>query len=160
MKVKSLIFAVAETIIKVVVLAFAIMYIFKGISAAYDFGYKVFADEPVSANNGRTITVGIPENADASDVSKMLEDKGIIKDARLFVVQEYLSEYHGKIKPGIYDLSTDMNAAKILETISAETIVEDEEMSGPISNVSEENTTTDDLEGDIESAEGEGEPTE
>ena len=160
MKVKSLIFAVAETIIKVVVLAFAIMYIFKGISAAYDFGYKVFADEPVSANNGRTITVGIPENADASDVSKMLEDKGIIKDARLFVVQEYLSEYHGKIKPGIYDLSTDMNAAKILETISAETIVEDEEMSEPISNVSEENTTTDDLEGDIESAEGEGEPTE
>ena len=37
----------------------------------------------------------------------MLEEKGLISDYRLFVVQELLSAQHDKIKPGIYDLSTD-----------------------------------------------------
>ena len=36
----------------------------------------------------------------------MLQDKGLIRDAGLFRIQELLSENHGKIQPGIYDLST------------------------------------------------------
>ena len=119
MNIKGLILTVLETIVKVVILAFAIMYILKGISAAYEFGYKVFADEPMSANNGRTITVGIAESATVDDVGKMLEDKGLIKDAKLFKIQEYLSSYHDQIKPGIYDLSTSMNTTEILEVISS-----------------------------------------
>lgn len=118
MKVKYLIGAVVETIIKVVVLAAIVAFVLKASTAAYDFGYRVFADEPVSVTGGRTITVGISEEADIKDIAAMLEEKGLIADADLFVVQELLSAYHGEIIPGIYDLSTAMTAEEMLSIMS------------------------------------------
>lgn len=118
MKVKYLIGAVVETIIKVVVLAAIVMFVLRASTAAYDFGYRVFADEPVSVTGGRTITVGIAEDADIKDIAAMLEEKGLIADADLFVVQELLSAYHGEIIPGIYDLSTSMTAEEMLSVMS------------------------------------------
>ena len=47
MNAKALIGTVIETIIKVLVLAAAIILVFKGATKAYDFGYRVFADEPM-----------------------------------------------------------------------------------------------------------------
>lgn len=121
MKVGHLIATVVETIIKVVVLAVAVMFIVRGATKAYDFGYRVFADKPVSVSGGRTITVGISENMSVKDIAAMLEEKGLIEDADLFVVQELLSAYHGEIRPGIYDLSTDMTAAQMMEIMSTVT---------------------------------------
>ena len=118
MKVKYLIGAVIETIIKVVILAAIVTFVLKTSTAAYDFGYRVFADEPVSKTGGRTITVGIAEDADVKDIASMLEEKGLIADADLFVVQEFLSAYHGEIVPGIYDLSTNMTAEQMLAVMS------------------------------------------
>ena len=121
MKVRYLIGAVVEAIIKVVVLAIIVMFVLRTSTAAYDFGYRVFANEPVSLTGGRTITVGIAESADVKDVAAMLEEKGLIKDADLFVIQELLSAYHGKILPGIYDLSTSMTADEMLAVMSTPT---------------------------------------
>lgn len=118
MKVKYLIGTVVETIIKVVVLAALVMFVLRASTAAYDFGYRVFADEPVSVTGGRTITVGIAEEADIKDIAEMLEEKGLIADAKLFIVQELLSAYHGEIIPGIYDLSTSMTAEEMLSIMS------------------------------------------
>lgn len=118
MKVKYLIGAALETIIKVVVLAAAVVLVLRGAASAYDFGYRVFADEPMSLAGGRTITVGIPEDASIKDIAQMLEERGLIEDAKLFVVQEMLSAHHGEILPGIYDLSTDMTAQQMLEIMS------------------------------------------
>lgn len=128
MNIKTLIFTVIEMIIKIVILAVLILYIYKGVTGAYDFGYKVFADKPLSANNGRTITVAIAEGADVKDIAAMLEEKGLIEDKNLFIVQEYLSSFHEKEKSGIYDLSTSMTANEMLEIISGEGIEDDEEV--------------------------------
>ena len=118
MNVKYLIGTVVETIIKVVVIAAVVVFVMRGATKAYEFGYRVFADEPVSISGGRTITVGIAENASVKDIAQMLEEKGLIEDANLFVIQELLSAYHGEILPGIYDLSTDMTAEHMLEIMS------------------------------------------
>lgn len=118
MSVKYLIVATLETIIKVAVIAGAIVFIFRGATQAYDFGYRVFADQPVSVTGGRTITVGIAENASVKDIAQMLQEKGLIEDSNLFIVQELLSAHHGKILPGIYDLSTEMTAGQMLEIMS------------------------------------------
>lgn len=115
---KYLAVTVVETIIKVVVIAAVIVFVMRGVTVAYDFGYRVFADEPVSISDGRTITVAVAEGASVKDVAEMLEEKGLIEDAKLFVVQELLSAYHDKILPGIYDLSTDMKAEEMLEIMS------------------------------------------
>ena len=118
MNAKYLVITVVETIIKVVVIAAVIVFVFRGATKAYDFGYRVFADEPVSVSGGRTITVGIAEGASVKEIAQMLEEKGLIEDAKLFVVQELLSAYHGEILPGIYELSTDMTAEQMLAIMS------------------------------------------
>lgn len=118
MNIKSLIGMVIETILKVVVIAVVVMAVFQGATKAYDFGYKVFADEPLSLTGGRTITVGITEDADIKEIAEMLQEKGLIEDASLFIVQELLSAYHDEILPGMYDLSTDMTAEQMLAIMS------------------------------------------
>ena len=115
---KYLVGAVIEAVIKVIVIAVVVMFVFRTATTAYDFGYKVFADKPVSVSGGRTITVGIAESASVKDIAQMLEEKGLIEDARLFVVQELLSAHHGEIRPGIYDLSTSMTAEEMLAVMS------------------------------------------
>lgn len=118
MSAKYLIATVVETIIKVVVIAAVIVFVFRGATKAYEFGYRVFADQPVSASGGRTITVSVEESASLKEIAKMLEERGLIEDANLFIMQELLSAYHGKIIPGIYDLSTDMTAGEMLEIMA------------------------------------------
>lgn len=121
MNAKYLVGTVIESIIKVVVLGVIIMLAFRGATTAYDFGYRVFADEPVSTGEGRTITVGIAKDNTVEDIGQMLEEKGLITDAKLFVVQELLSAYHDEILPGIYDLNTSMTAQEMLAIMSTPT---------------------------------------
>lgn len=126
MKAGYLIASAVEMIVKVVILAAVVMFVFRGATQAYNFGYKVFADEPMSISGGRTITIGISDGMSINDIAQMLEDKGLIEDAKLFVVQELLSAYHGEIIPGIYDLSTAMTAQEMLAVMAAPTEEEDE----------------------------------
>ena len=65
------------------------------------------------------------EPVSAKDVGQMLEERGLIRYANLFVIQELLSENHDKIQPGIYDLSTAMTAEEMLEVMSADATEED-----------------------------------
>lgn len=147
MNVKYLVFTVVETIIKVAVVAAVILYVFRTATQAYDFGYRVFADQPVSASEGRTITVSVAQDASVKEIAQMLEEKGLIEDANLFVVQELLSAQHGKIVSGIYDLSTDMTAAQMLEIMSPAAVETEEEASVSVPVSTLEDVPEDMLEG-------------
>lgn len=118
MSVKGLILTVIEIIIKVVVVAAVVLFAFRTATEAYNFGYRVFADQPVSVSGGRTMSVSVAEGESVKEIADMLQEKGLIEDAKLFVVQELLSAYRGKITPGIYDLSTSMTAQQMLEIMS------------------------------------------
>lgn len=120
MSIKNVIGATAQIIIKVVVFAYIIMYIFRIAIAAYDYGYRVFTEPPLSYGEGRIISVYIEEDNSALDVGKMLQEKGLIRDGRLFMIQELLSENHGKIQPGVYDLNTNMTSQEMLAVIALE----------------------------------------
>lgn len=124
---KYLVGAMIEAVIKAAVLVAIILFVVRTASSAYDFGYRVFADEPVSSGEGRTITVAVSEGDDIGTIAQMLEDKGLIRDAKLFRVQELLSAYHDDILPGIYDLNTAMKAEEMLQMMS--TPVTEEESS-------------------------------
>lgn len=120
MNIKEILGSTVQIIVKVAVFAFIVMYIFRGATAAYDYGYRVFTEEPVSTGEGRIISVYIEGGQSALDVGKMLQEKGLIRDGRLFMIQELLSENHGKIQPGVYDLSTSMTAQEMLALIAVE----------------------------------------
>ena len=110
MDVKQFLGAVSATIIKIVVAAVIIVAVFRLAVYAYDFGFQVFADVPLSEGEGRTVSVVISEGLENRELAKMLEQKGLVKDAN----------YRKKeLKPGTYELSTAMNAEEMLEILCA-----------------------------------------
>lgn len=126
MSLKYVIGTTAQIIIKVVLFAYLIMYFFRAATAAYDYGYRVFTEPPVSYGEGRIISIYIKEDQSALDVGEMLESKGLIRDGRLFMIQELLSENHGKIQPGVYDLNTSMTPQEMLDIIAQEPETDEE----------------------------------
>lgn len=124
---KYLVGGTLQLIIKAVALVFIITYILRLSAAAYDYGYRVFAEPPISVGEGRTISVFIDDKDSAKEVGEMLQDKGLIRDANLFLIQELLSEHRGKIKPGIYDLNTSMTAQEMLTVIAPDDEEESED---------------------------------
>lgn len=126
MNLKYVVAATAQIIIKLVLFAFIIMYILRAAMAAYDYGYRVFTEPPMTFGDGRIISVYVEDGSSALDVGEMLQDKGLIRDGRLFMIQELLSEYHDKIQPGVYDLNTNMTAQEMLEVIAQEPETDEE----------------------------------
>ncbi|MDE7358625.1 MAG: endolytic transglycosylase MltG, partial [Lachnospiraceae bacterium] len=92
-----------------------------------DYGYRIFTEEPVAIGEGRTISVSVEDPVSVMEVGEMLEERGLIRDAKLFLLQELLSENHGKLQPGIYDLSTAMTAEEMMDVMAADAPEEGEE---------------------------------
>lgn len=130
MSIKSFIGSMAELVIKVAALLFVASYIFKAATAAYDYGYRVFTEPPVSLGEGRIVSVNVDAPVSAKEVGVMLEERGLIRDANLFLIQELVSENHGKLQPGIYDLSTSMTAQEMMAVMAADAPDEEEEDAG------------------------------
>ncbi|MGI6094946.1 MAG: endolytic transglycosylase MltG [Lachnospiraceae bacterium] len=88
-----------------VCIAVAVIYIGK---SAYSFGYAIFNQQPMEYGEGTDVTVVIKDGTSVYKIGKILEDKGLIEDAKVFVVQEKLSEYKDSLKAGTYILNTTM----------------------------------------------------
>lgn len=163
MNVKNLIGTVLDTIIKIVLIVVVVMYTYRYAVQAYEFGYRVFAEEPVSTADGaRVISISVTEEATVGEIGTVLEEKGMIRDARLFYVQELLSSYHDEIKPGIYELRSDMTAREMLAVMSAEPAEPEEETgsSGDSEQKATEETEASEEESDGEETEPESENPE
>ena len=118
MKAGEIIGSILETIIKLAIFIFLGVLIYRGALMAYDYGYRVFTEAPVSVGEGRIISIEVKEDMSSRELGDMLQQKGLIRDSKIFFLQELLSEYHGKETPGIYDLSTAMTAEEMLAVMS------------------------------------------
>lgn len=117
MNAKQLLGAFSAMIIKIALAAVIIVVVFRLAVYAYDFGYQVFADVPVSEGEGRIVSVVVSEGQTSRELAKILEQKGLINDANAFYVYERLSDYKDKLQPGVYELSTSMKAEEMLEIV-------------------------------------------
>jgi len=118
MKSGNVVIAVLGAIFRVVITILAIYVIYRGALICYDYGYRIFTEPALSSGEGRTVTVAITEDMSASDIGQLLKNKGLIRDARLFILQYYLSEYRKDVKPGIFELSTSMTAEEMMEAMT------------------------------------------
>lgn len=75
---------------------------------------------------GTDIQVTITEGQSNRQISKMLEEKGLIRDADPFYVRLMLTDYKKLIQPGTYTLNTSMQSEEMMAVMSGETD-EDEE---------------------------------
>lgn len=117
MNAKQLLGAISAMIIKIALAVVIIIVVFKLAVSAYDFGYQVFADIPVSDGEGRIVSVVVSEGQSSKELAKLLEQKGLINNAYVFYIQERLSDYKDMIRPGTYELSTAMNSEEMLEVL-------------------------------------------
>lgn len=116
---KQIVGAVAGTVTKVVVAAVVLMFIYRYSIMAYDYGYRIFGEEAIDEEPGRNISVEIAESDSVEDIGQMLEQKGLIRDAKLFVIQEKLSGLENGLGTGTYELNTAMTVDEMLEIMAA-----------------------------------------
>lgn len=91
----------------------------------YDFGYRAFTEPAMEKEPGRDVMVNIKEGMSDSQIAEMLQNKGLIRNDKLFVVQLKLYEYSGKLQPGLYTLNTSMTPQDMMVILS--TVVEETE---------------------------------
>lgn len=96
-------------------------------TAAYDMGYRVFTEKPMESEPGTDVVVEIRQGMNAGAIGTVLEEKRLVRDARLFVIQMQISAFGKKIKPGLYTLNTSQTAREMLEVMTAEEPKEEEE---------------------------------
>lgn len=124
---KQFIVSVATAAVKIIVFVLIVKYVIGIVTMAYDFGYRVFAEEPVSAEPGIAYTVELSEETTPKQVAEALEDYGLIRDKNIFYVQYLVSSSKGKLMPGNYELSTAMTADEMLEIMSSSYVEEEED---------------------------------
>ena len=97
------------------------VFIFWAGKTTYQFGYDIFNQQAMSPGDGQEVTVVIPEGSSEYQIGEILEAKGLIKDAKVFYVQEKLSNYKGKLKAGTYLLSTAYTPTRIMGILAGDT---------------------------------------
>ncbi len=125
MKVDKMVLRTVTIVLKVVFAVLVVMFVYKGAMLAYDYGYRVFAEEPVDSAPGFDMDVTVEEGMDAKAIGQLLESKGLIKDGTLFYLQNILSKYKGDLKAGDYVLNTSMTTEEMMAVLSGEATEEE-----------------------------------
>ena len=120
MNSKEVVVSIFSTVFKIVLAIIIVMLVYKWSLTAYEYGQRVFNEPPMTVGDGRTITVIVEEGDGAKEIGATLEKNGLIRDADLFRIQEMLSAYKDKMKPGVYELNTSMTSEEMMAIMSSE----------------------------------------
>ena len=108
------------SIIIYAVIALAILFMAGQAKNYYDVGYGVFSQQGKDARGtGKVVAFTVEEGVKAPKLAEQLEEQGIIESARLFLIQERVSDYAGMYVAGTYALSSEMTTEEIMRVICA-----------------------------------------
>ena len=108
------------SIIIYAVIAAAILFMAGQAKHDYDVGYGVFSQQGKDARGtGKVVAFTVEEGVKAPKLAEQLEEQGIIESARLFLIQERVSDYAGMYVAGTYALSSEMTTEEIMRVICA-----------------------------------------
>lgn len=118
MSARDIIGSVFETALKIVLIVVAVILVYRFSVSAYQLGYRLFGEPPVSEEPGVTMKVTISAQDTEKQVAEALEQAGLIRDAKLFTLVEKLS---GRtLQPGSYELTTAMTMDEMIEIMGVE----------------------------------------
>ena len=119
MNARKIVLGILDAAVKIVFVVVVVMLISKYSKVAYNYGYHIFNQVPVSSGTGRTVSVTISDDDSGKKIAEKLANAGLITDKNLFVLQEMFSDYHGMEAAGTYELSTSMTAEQMLQIMAA-----------------------------------------
>ena len=118
MNIRKIGLGLLDATVKIVFVIIVVMLIMRYSKLAYNYGYHIFNQTAVSSGAGRTVSFTVGSGDSAATIAEHLSSVGLITDKTLFRLQERFSEYHGKEKPGTYELSTAMTPDEMLAIMS------------------------------------------
>lgn len=124
MNAKKVVFKIVNISFSILVVVLVVFVMFRLGTYAYDFGYRVYTEEAMSPKPGKDVVVEVEQNMASTALADMLEEKRLVRDSNLFLVQLKLSAYADKIKPGIYTLNTSMTPREMIEEMSPGEVTE------------------------------------
>ena len=125
--VRKIVLGILNASVRIAILVIAFSLIRKVCLISYDYGYRVFSERPMTEGVGFDEEVVIPVGSSAMDIGKILKNKGLIRDEKLFFIQVLLSSYRGKLNPGNYMLNTGMTAEDMMRVMAGAEKDEDED---------------------------------
>lgn len=141
MKALNVAGAVAGAIFRLVAAVAVVYVIYRGAGICYDYGYRIFTEPAISTGEGHPVTVTITESMSPKEIGELFEARGLVRDAKLFVLQYYLSEYSQEVGPGTFELNTSMDAEQMMAAMVVEKAEESEE--GAAGNAGEDGSAYD-----------------
>ncbi len=127
---KKVVLGFFELCIHVLIYAFVIFLVYRAAVFAYDYSYNVFGDPVVSKYDTQTQTVVVEDGDSAAQVADKLKDAGLIKYESAFVIRVRLEEMGDKIMPGKFELSPSMSIEEILQKLTTEGEIRQEDNGG------------------------------
>ncbi len=101
-------------------IAAAILFMAGQAKHYYDVGYGVFSQQGKDARGtGKVVAFTVEEGVSTAKLAAQLEEQGIVESARLFIIQERVSDYAGMYVAGTYALSSEMTTEEIMRVICA-----------------------------------------
>jgi UPF0755 protein len=117
--IRSIILGILNFIVRACILIVVIWGIRKVCIAAYDYGFRIYSEPPMAEDDqGVDVVVTIPMGSSVAETGELLKGYGLIRDDRLFILQERLSDYHDKLEPGTYTLNTSMTAEEMMAVMA------------------------------------------
>ena len=102
-----------------VLIAAAILFMAGQAKHYYEGGYGVFSQQGKDAKGtGKVVQFTVEEGTTATSLAEKLEEAGLVESARLFLIQERVSDYAGQYVAGTYALSSEMTTEDIMKVIS------------------------------------------
>jgi len=129
-KIWSAVGNIVDIVLRVALWALIVYFIVTGMRKCYDYGYRIFTEEPMSATVGRNVTVEVPVDFTAKELGELFESEGLTRDYILFALQYYCSEYREDVQGGTYQFNTAMTAEEMFEVMaqnSKKEVLEDSE---------------------------------
>lgn len=112
-------------ILKLFALAALVFLLYAYGKKAYSFGYQVVAQEALSRPPGKDVAVTLDNGMTGEELAELLEEKGLVRDAKVFYVQLLFSEKH-QLKKGSYLLNTSQTPEEMLKVLSRQEETESE----------------------------------
>lgn len=119
MSIKQVLLAILNMIFRLSISVIVVVLVYRAAMYAYHFGYMVFADATMEVSPGRDVSITVETDDDIMDIGETLERRGLISDAKIFLVQAVLLEYKDNLLPGVYTLNTSMTSEEMLEVMAA-----------------------------------------
>jgi UPF0755 protein len=117
--IRSILLGILNFIVRACILIVVIWGIRKICITAYDYGFRIYSEPPMAeGDQGVDVVVTIPMGSSVAETGELLKGYGLIRDDKLFILQERLSDYHDKLEPGTYTLNTSMTAEEMMAVMA------------------------------------------